>query len=206
MPQQLCPALAISLALLGGLGGVAAAQPEEGELASSGSEPWDLVWFSDSLGFDVAGVARAEPTRETESLRGWLDRGFAGEMHYIGRRAEERVDPRLVLDGARSVVALGVVYDPGEPGIDSTDATTFEMSAGETREGIELAIRPGDRIETGDREGYDVRAWTAAAVASGAPDPPTAPRSDARGGSRSARNTFRLHNAVRYQDAGPRAL
>ena len=67
-----------------------------------------------TLGFDVVGVARAEPTAETESLRGWLERGFAGEMHYIGRRVEERVDPRLVLEGARSVVALGLVYDPGE--------------------------------------------------------------------------------------------
>jgi epoxyqueuosine reductase len=67
-----------------------------------------------ALGFDVAGVARAEPTPETESLRSWLARGFAGEMHYIGRRAEERVDPRRVLEGARSVIALGLVYDPGE--------------------------------------------------------------------------------------------
>lgn len=67
-----------------------------------------------SVGFDVAGVARAEPTAETRSLHSWLARGFAGEMHYIGRRAEERVDPRRVLEGARSVVALGLVYDPGE--------------------------------------------------------------------------------------------
>jgi len=67
-----------------------------------------------ALGFDLVGVAPAEPTRETESLRDWLARGFAGEMHYIGRRAEERVDPRRVLEGARSVVALGLVYDPGE--------------------------------------------------------------------------------------------
>ncbi len=33
-------------------------------------------------------------------------------MHYLGRRVEERVDPRRVLEGARSVVALGLVYDP----------------------------------------------------------------------------------------------
>ena len=67
-----------------------------------------------ALGFDLVGVAPAEPTPETESLRSWLARGFAGEMGYIGRRAEERVDPRLVLEGARSVVSLGLVYDPGE--------------------------------------------------------------------------------------------
>jgi epoxyqueuosine reductase len=66
-----------------------------------------------ALGFDVAGVARAEPTPETRFLRDWLDRGFAGDMAYLSRRVDERVDPRRVLDGARSVVAVGFVYDPG---------------------------------------------------------------------------------------------
>jgi epoxyqueuosine reductase len=74
-----------------------------------------------ALGFDLAGIAPAEPTRESEFLRSWLARGFAGEMHWIGRRVEERVDPRRVLPGARSLVALACVYDPGaraepEPG------------------------------------------------------------------------------------------
>ncbi len=66
-----------------------------------------------AVGFDLAGVARAEPTRETRFLEEWLARGYAGEMHYIGRRAAERIDPRRVLDGARSTIALGFVYDPG---------------------------------------------------------------------------------------------
>jgi epoxyqueuosine reductase len=67
-----------------------------------------------AVGFDLVGVARAEPTSETRFLREWLARGYAGEMAYIGRRADERVDPRRLLSGARSVVAVGFVYDPGE--------------------------------------------------------------------------------------------
>ncbi len=66
-----------------------------------------------ALGFDLAGVARAEATPETAFLREWLARGYAGEMHYLARRVEERVDPRRVLDGAESVIAVGLVYDPG---------------------------------------------------------------------------------------------
>jgi len=65
------------------------------------------------VGFDVAGVAPAEPTPESELLREWIARGYAGEMHYLERRVEERVDPRRVLEGARSVVVVGLVYDPG---------------------------------------------------------------------------------------------
>jgi epoxyqueuosine reductase len=66
-----------------------------------------------AAGFDLAGIARAEPKPETEFLREWLARGYAGEMTYLERRVEERVDPRRLLDGARAVVAVGWVYDPG---------------------------------------------------------------------------------------------
>lgn len=74
-----------------------------------------VVALALALGFDLAGVAPAAPTPETEFLRTWLARGYAGEMGYIGRRVEERVDPRRLLEGARSIVAVGLVYDPGEP-------------------------------------------------------------------------------------------
>ena len=66
------------------------------------------------LGFDLAGIAPAAPLPQAGRLRDWLARGYAGEMSYIGRRVEERVDPGRVLEGARSVIALGFVYDPGE--------------------------------------------------------------------------------------------
>ena len=55
---------AVSLALLGGPGGMAVAQGEEGELVSIGSEPWDLVWFSDSSGFNVADLWAAKIEEE----------------------------------------------------------------------------------------------------------------------------------------------
>ena len=61
-----------------------------------------------ALGFDVAGFAKAEPTERTRFLQEWVDRGYSGEMHYIDRRLEERIDPRLVLPGARSIIVLGL--------------------------------------------------------------------------------------------------
>jgi len=66
-----------------------------------------------AIGFDLVGVSPASPTRESEFLRDWIARGYAGEMHYLERRLEQRVDPRRVLEGARSIVAVALVYDSG---------------------------------------------------------------------------------------------
>ena len=67
------------------------------------------------LGFDLCGIAPAVPFERLGVLREWLDRGYAGEMHYLARNAERRADPRLVLSGARAVVMLGTVYNVDRP-------------------------------------------------------------------------------------------
>lgn len=61
-----------------------------------------------ALGLDAVGFAGAEPTERTRFLREWIARGYAGEMHYLERRMEERIDPRLVLPGARSLIVVGL--------------------------------------------------------------------------------------------------
>jgi len=64
-----------------------------------------------ALGFDLVGIAPADPPPHAAFLMDWLARGYAGEMAWLARRADERADPRRVLPGAKSVVAVGVLYD-----------------------------------------------------------------------------------------------
>jgi epoxyqueuosine reductase len=66
------------------------------------------------LGFDLVGIAPAEPSDRTRFLSEWLARGFGGELGFLERRREEREDPRRVLPGARSVIAVAIVYARGE--------------------------------------------------------------------------------------------
>jgi epoxyqueuosine reductase len=64
-----------------------------------------------NCGFELAGVAAAEPVAERAWYHEWLSAGFAGEMHYLtDRRAAVRDDPRNLLASARSVISVGKLY------------------------------------------------------------------------------------------------
>ena len=67
------------------------------------------------LGFDLCGIAPAAPHRELEFFPEWLSRGYAGEMHYLGRSAERRADVRAVMPAAKSVICLGTIYNTDRP-------------------------------------------------------------------------------------------
>jgi epoxyqueuosine reductase len=61
------------------------------------------------LGFDDVRFA-AVPADAMPPLREWLAAGMHGEMQWMERSAEKRLDPQLVLPGARSIIMLGVSY------------------------------------------------------------------------------------------------
>ncbi len=64
-----------------------------------------------SLGIDkISIVAAAELVAERAHLNEWLQSGFHGNMGWMTREPEKRTDPRVLLPGARSVVAIAVNY------------------------------------------------------------------------------------------------
>ena len=77
------------------------------------------------VGFDGVGIARAERLDdEARRLEAWLlgDRhgGDAGAMAWMGRNFDKRIDPTVLVPGARSVVSVFASYwqpgrRPGEP-------------------------------------------------------------------------------------------
>ncbi|MEO5958298.1 MAG: QueG-associated DUF1730 domain-containing protein, partial [Opitutaceae bacterium] len=62
-----------------------------------------------ALGFDAVRFASLDAGVES-GLRAWLDGGRQADMQWMERTAEKRLNPQLVLPGARSVVMLGVNY------------------------------------------------------------------------------------------------
>jgi epoxyqueuosine reductase len=70
------------------------------------------------LGFDVAGACPAVAPGGIDRFHEWLESGYAGQMHYLADRAEAYGHPRHILDGARSILMLAMVYrtvEPAEP-------------------------------------------------------------------------------------------
>lgn len=61
------------------------------------------------------GVSRAEfLEEEAPRLEQWLEANMHGNMRYMENHFDKRLDPRLLVDGAKSVVSLALNYFPKE--------------------------------------------------------------------------------------------
>jgi epoxyqueuosine reductase len=66
------------------------------------------------LGFNFAGVTRAEPSPTLEAYHRWIAAGMHGSMGYMARpdRVERRNDLNVILSGVQSLVMVGLDYRP----------------------------------------------------------------------------------------------
>jgi epoxyqueuosine reductase len=70
----------------------------------------EIKSFGRHLGFNLVGIAPAQPSQYRDYFRQWLDDGQAGSMAYLHKRFEERTDPATYLPGAQSVVCVAMNY------------------------------------------------------------------------------------------------
>lgn len=65
------------------------------------------------MGFLACGIAKADfLEKEAPRLEEWLQNDFHGEMRYMENHFDKRLDPRLLVDGAKSVISLSYNYFP----------------------------------------------------------------------------------------------
>ncbi|WP_115462653.1 tRNA epoxyqueuosine(34) reductase QueG [Winogradskyella aurantiaca] len=70
---------------------------------------------AERLGFLSCGVSKADfLEEEAPRLESWLKSQMHGEMTYMENHFDKRLDPRLLVDGAKSVVSLLFNYYPSE--------------------------------------------------------------------------------------------
>lgn len=73
------------------------------------------------LGFESCGIAKAQfLEKEAKNLEIWLKNAHQGTMGYLENHFDKRLDPRLLVDGAKSVISLSFNYYPEKQQIKNT--------------------------------------------------------------------------------------
>ena len=76
---------------------------------------------AEELGFISCGIAKADfLSEEAPRLEKWLQNNYHGEMSYMANHFDMRLDPRLLVDGAKSVISLTFNYYQENKNLDDT--------------------------------------------------------------------------------------
>ncbi len=62
------------------------------------------------LGFDHVGIALVGRMESENYLNQWIARGFHADMQWMENNREKRMDPRLLMPGAKSIICVGLNY------------------------------------------------------------------------------------------------
>ena len=72
-----------------------------------------IVAEASRAGFDACGISRATLLeKESAHVEQWLENQHEGEMSYLNRNKEKRYDPRLLVEGTKSIVTVLYNYFP----------------------------------------------------------------------------------------------
>ena len=85
----------------------------------------EIIRRARELGFDDIRFTTAEPPRSAAHFQQWLTDSRNGEMGWLQRNAHKRIDPQLVLSGAKTIITLAVSYASAEkaPSLNSSEMT-----------------------------------------------------------------------------------
>ncbi|WP_353133984.1 tRNA epoxyqueuosine(34) reductase QueG [Pseudopedobacter sp.] len=73
------------------------------------------------LGFLFCGISKADfLEEEAPRLENWLKNNYHGEMGYMNNHFDKRLDPRLLVDDAKSVISIALNYYTEEKQADET--------------------------------------------------------------------------------------
>ncbi len=78
--------------------------------------------LAEKHGFLASGFARAEKLHETEpQLTDWLEKGYHGKMAYMENHFQKRLNPSLLVEGAKTVICFAYNYFPNAQQLERTD-------------------------------------------------------------------------------------
>jgi epoxyqueuosine reductase len=77
---------------------------------------------ANSLGFFYCGFSKATfLDNEARNLEKWLNKNYHGKMSYMENHFDKRLDPRLLVEDAKTVISLLLNYFPKVKQFNSED-------------------------------------------------------------------------------------
>lgn len=69
-----------------------------------------------NLGFFACGIAKAGRVEESYArrFRQWIEQDNHADMTYMANNADKRLDPRLLMDGLKSIISVALNYTPAK--------------------------------------------------------------------------------------------
>ena len=84
------------------------------------------------IGFNACGISRAEYLKEdSRYMDTWIKMGMHGEMGYMANHFEKRVNPRKLVEGAKSVISVLLNYFPEKAQTNSESPVISKYAYGE---------------------------------------------------------------------------
>ncbi len=72
----------------------------------------DIRRWGQELGFGAVGIADLQLHEAGERFRQWIAQGMHGEMDYLARHLPQRLDPGMLVPGARTAIMVRMQYAP----------------------------------------------------------------------------------------------
>lgn len=72
----------------------------------------EIKQYAFSLGFDACGISKAEESGEEARCMKWVSENNHAGMKYLERNISKRLDPRLLVEGAKSIISVALNYYP----------------------------------------------------------------------------------------------
>ncbi|MGC8561269.1 MAG: tRNA epoxyqueuosine(34) reductase QueG [Phycisphaerae bacterium] len=89
----------------------ASASPLPSPVPHPALAPW-IKQTALEIGFDLAGITTLAPSSRPDYIRNWFSGGHHATMDYLLRHAPVKLDPQTHWPWVKSVIVLGLHYDP----------------------------------------------------------------------------------------------
>jgi epoxyqueuosine reductase len=93
----------------------------------------EIKSYAQNLGFHIVKIIPAEPLKDREKkyYKNWLKKGFAGDMEYLYKNLEKRIDINKILPEAQSIICLAMNYYQKAPKIKTNAGKIARYAWGE---------------------------------------------------------------------------